>query len=184
MEITPNILGSSFMNVELIADALGDITGLTLADFGCGSGIFSTLFAKRTGPSGIVTAIDVQTAPLENLSARAQTLGLANLRLVRADLEVLGSTKLADGSQDVVFIANILFQSVKKEAILQEAHRILRAGGRLLVVEWKKGGGGFGPADALRTDEATLERLITNVGFVLTSKPPAGAFHVAFLFHT
>lgn len=171
-----------FLDVQRVADALGDLTGLHVADFGCGSGFFTLLFAQRTGPSGVVTAVDVQEQPLENVAARARAANLGNVRTVRADLEVLGGTKIADASQDLVFVANVLSQSDKKEAILQETARVLRPDGRLYAVEWLRGAGGLGPPDERRTTAEELARLVVPLGFREEARPPAGAYHVALLF--
>src|SRR3989344_4491567 len=110
--------------------------GAKVADFGSGSGYFTLLIAKMVGPSGIVTAVDIQSAPLQVIQTRAHDQGLYNIRYVRGNLEVQGSSGLPDNSQDIVLLANILFQSQKKEAIIAEALRVLRPGGELVMIDW------------------------------------------------
>jgi ubiquinone/menaquinone biosynthesis C-methylase UbiE len=110
--------------------------GAHVADFGSGSGYFTLLIASSIGPSGVVTAIDVQENPLQVIEARARDEGLHNIRLVRANLEKHGGSTLPDNSQDMVLLANILFQSQKKEDIITEAKRVLKPGGELVMIDW------------------------------------------------
>ena len=113
--------GGEFMEAGKVVMGLGLMPGQKAADFGCGSGFFSLALARAVGDNGRVTAIDVMKEPLESVHARAEAAGLKNIDMVRADLEVLGGTKLADGSQDCVLMKNVLFQSQKKSAMLAEA---------------------------------------------------------------
>ncbi|MCC6404809.1 MAG: methyltransferase domain-containing protein [Candidatus Yanofskybacteria bacterium] len=172
----------AFLDTRRIVSALGGLSGLRVADLGCGAGFFTIDLARAVGKDGIISAADIMEEPLQSVQARASAAGLENVRTIRADLEVLGGTKIADGSQDLVLVANVLFQSQKKEAILAEAVRILRSGGRLLVVDWKKGAGGFGPPESLRTDEATMQALVGSVGVRFQQALDAGAFYYALLF--
>lgn len=153
------------------------------ADFGCGSGHFTLLLAGAVGPEGRVTAFDVQEEPLETVRGKAKAAGLANIEVVRADLEVAGSTRLPDSSQDFVLIANILFQSQHKGEVLREAHRVLKSSGQLAVVEWTRGAGGLGPPDALRSEPTAIEQLLRGAGFVVDQNIAAGQFHFVLLAH-
>ncbi|HYU64678.1 MAG TPA: methyltransferase domain-containing protein [Candidatus Paceibacterota bacterium] len=174
---------NGIFNPQMVVDLLGIQEGMRIADFGSGSGHFSLLFAEKVGSAGQVSAIDVQEAPLDIVRSRAKEAGLTNLETIRADLEILGSSGLPDNSQDVVLVANILFQSQKKSEIIREAKRILKDSGRLVIIEWAKGMGGFGPPDDLRTDDAALQTLVTNEGFNFEQSLKAGQFHFVLFFH-
>ncbi len=152
------------------------------ADFGCGSGFFTMLIAKRVGKEGKVTAIDVQEAALDSIHAKAKEKGLMNIDAVHADLEVPGSSRLADGSQDVVLMANVLFQSQKKADILTEAKRVLASSGRLVILEWDKGTGGFGPPDELRMDREAMKQLVQQQGFAFERLLETGQYHYGLVF--
>ncbi|KKT28023.1 MAG: hypothetical protein UW14_C0016G0010 [Candidatus Yanofskybacteria bacterium GW2011_GWA2_44_10] len=76
---------------------------------------------------------------------------------------------------------NVLFQSQKKEQVMKEALRVLKTGSRLAVIEWKKGAGGFGPPDNIRTDEAEIETLIQNLGFGIQNKIGSDDYHFGFI---
>lgn len=166
---------AGFLDVQRITAELQIAEGMHVGDFGAGSGFFTAEAAKRVGADGRVYAVDVQTGPLEAITSRAEAMGLNNIVPVRADLEVLGGTNIPADSLDVVLLANVLFQSQKKEAIVAEAFRTLKPGGRLLVIDWKKGAGGAVP-DAMRTDEGTMKSIATSCGFRPERDIPAGQF--------
>src|SRR3990167_8873385 len=100
-----------FMNPEKTLSEFGIQPGMTIADFGCGTGHVGILIAQRVGENGKVFAIDIMEDKLDSIRTHAKAVGLKNLETIRANLEVLGGTKLADQSQDMTVLVNILFQS-------------------------------------------------------------------------
>jgi ubiquinone/menaquinone biosynthesis C-methylase UbiE len=172
----------SFLDVQTVVLGIGVVPGMRVADFGCGAGIFTIELAKKVGKDGHVYALDVQEPPLETVREKARTEGLVNIETIRANLEVAGGSSLPENSQDVVLMANILFQSSKKADILKEAKRILKSGGVLVMIEWKKGVGGFGPPENLRTDTDALQSIATSEGFVIERTVNAGQYHLGLIF--
>jgi ubiquinone/menaquinone biosynthesis C-methylase UbiE len=163
---------------ESLVPQLGIIEGMQVADFGCGSGHMTMAIAKIVGKDGVVNATDVQKSALDAVRNKAHALGLENINYIYADLEVIGSTKITELTQDVVFISQALFQSKKKEEILKEAMRILKSGGMLDMIEWKKGSGGLGPPDELRTSEDQLKSIAEAVGFHFERNLNIDRFHI------
>ena len=104
-----------FMDPERIAAGFGLTEGMRVADFGSGAGYFTIIMAKMVGDNGLVTAVDLMNFALETLRTKAKVEGLGNIQTVRSNLEVLGSSGLANDSQDVVLLANILFQIPYRE---------------------------------------------------------------------
>src|SRR2546425_529824 len=100
-----------FLDVDRVVGVLGVTPGQKVVDLGCGSGYFVMGLAKAVGPSGVVIAVDVMQEALESVHTRSEAMGLKNVQTVRADLEVLGGTKIPEGSQDLSLLKNILFQS-------------------------------------------------------------------------
>jgi len=172
----------AFLDAQRVVSSLGISQGQQVADFGCGSGYFTMELAKAVGSGGVVNAVDVMQEPLEAVHAKAEAAGLKNIQMIRADLEVLGGTKLPDGSQDWVLLKNVLFQSQKKEAMLGEAARVAKAGGRVVVIEWKKGAGGIGPPEPLRSDEATIEQMAHASGLRTERPLSVDSSHFGFVF--
>ena len=152
------------------------VEGMHVGDFGAGSGFFTVDAAKKVGDSGRVYAVDVQVGPLESVQGRAEALGLENVEIVRADLEVPGGTNIPENALDVVVLANVLFQSQKKEEIIKEAHRTLKGGGSLLIVDWKKGAGG-GVPDEMRSDPSQMRTIAESQGLTFVRDIEAGQFY-------
>ena len=172
-----------FMDPGKIVEGFGLSEGMKVADFGSGAGYFTILMAQKVGDSGVVTAVDILNSSLETLRAKAKMSGLSNIQTVRSNLEVLGSSGLQNDSQDVALLANILFQNSNKQAIIQEAKRVTKPGGSLIVIDWRKGTGGFGPPDGLRTDEEEMQRLLlASDGFKFSGPIDAGIFHYGMMF--
>lgn len=176
------VSSEGFLNPDAVAGEFGITPGMKVADFGCGAGHLGILAAQRTGKGGMVIALDIMEDKLDSIRARAKAAGLENIETRRANLEVLGSTGISDGTQDLVLLVNILFQSQKKAGILKEAKRVLRSGGSVVVVDWKKNTGGFGPPDHLRTTPEDMQALFEMEGFALVRGFNAGQFHYGLIF--
>ena len=180
---TGNHLGTGgFLNPDLIINEFGLREGMSVADFGSGAGYFTILVAERVGKEGRVYALDIMESALDSVRAKARAAGLENVEIIRTNLEVVGSSGLADQSQDVVLVANILFQSEKKSEIIREARRVLKDSGLLVIIDWKKGAGGFGPPDSLRTEETAMRSLAVGGGLVFERNFDAGQFHFGMVF--
>jgi ubiquinone/menaquinone biosynthesis C-methylase UbiE len=126
--------------------------------------------------------LDIQEAALDSIREKAKVQNLTNIEPIRANLEVAGGSSLPNSSQDLVMMANILFQSSKRQEIIKEARRVLKEGGRLVIIDWKKNTQGFGPPNELRTDEETIELMTKEEGLTLESKINGGKFHFGIVF--
>ncbi|MGH2490117.1 MAG: class I SAM-dependent methyltransferase [Candidatus Limnocylindria bacterium] len=116
-------------HVRLLRD--GVTRGGTWADLGAGTGAFTLALAELVGPGGEVIAVDRDRGALGEL-ARAVRPGGAAVRTVRADF-----TKPSDlASLDGIVMANSLHFVSDKAPVLALVHRMLRPGGRLLLVEY------------------------------------------------
>lgn len=171
-----------FLDTDRITSALGLVQGMHAVDLGCGSGYFVASMARAVGKEGIVYAVDIRDEPLLLVQTRAEALGLANIRTVKADAEVLGGSAIPGNSLDVVLISTTLVQSQKKDAMLQEGVRMLKSGGRLVVIDWKKGVPGFGPPDELRISEDDVKRLAEGQGVKFQRPLDTGRFYYGLVF--
>jgi ubiquinone/menaquinone biosynthesis C-methylase UbiE len=105
---------------------LGDISGLSLLELGCGAGEASVFFSKQ---GARVTATDLSPGMLRLAKSVARVHGVSiNAMLVSAD-----SIGAADASFDVVYAANVLHHTDLTKA-LDEIVRVLKPGG--VFVAW------------------------------------------------
>jgi len=123
---------------RLISDLAG-AAPLDVLDIGCGTGFLSLLFAAERHR---VTGVDMAPTMLARARDKAEAQGLT-IRFIEADAETLD---LAAGSQDLIVERHVIWTLPHPETALGTWRRLLRPGGRLILIE-----GHWGPAE--RRDE-------------------------------
>lgn len=172
----------SFAIPENVAKEFGLMSGEEIAEFGSGIGTYALACAKIVGPAGRVYAIDVQKDLLEHLRHDAEREGIKNIEYIWGDIEEIGGTKLKDSLVDLVLMASVFFQLADRPVAIREAKRLLRSGGRVVLIDWSDSFGGLGPRpeDVLSPEEA--EKLFVNEGFSKVKSFGAGDHHYGVIF--
>ena len=156
--------------------------GMEIADCGSGSGHYSLAAAKALMSTGRVYAIDVNKDLLTKLKNHASHDGMYNVEVIWGDIEKPNGTKLRDGSVDFVFLSNILFQLDDKDMVVKETKRVLKQGGRVLVVDWSDSFGGIGPTPKMVVKKDKAMELFEKTGFHLDREISAGSHHYGFIY--
>lgn len=102
---------------------------ITIADLGAGEGLVSQLLARRAKQ---VWCIDNSPRMVEVGTELAKKNGLANLAYKLGDIE---QVPLPDRSVDLAILSQALHHAQHPQAAVNEAYRILRPGGQLLVLD-------------------------------------------------
>lgn len=181
---------AAFANPRRNVAALGIEHGMRVADFGAGSGAYTLAIATHLSGSGHVIAVDVQRDLLRRIKNEATRRGYKNIDIVWGDLEVPGSSKIADRHLDFVLISNLLFQVEEKIRVLEEARRVLKPSGRLAIIDWAdstlptKGPnrGRVGPHRREVVSQTALSEMADRVGFIFDREFKAGSHHYGLLF--
>jgi arsenite methyltransferase len=106
--------------------------GEHVLDLGSGGGIDVLLSARRVGPHGRAYGVDMTPEMLQLARDNQQRAGVTNAEFLEGRIE---DVPLPDASVDVVVSNCVINLSADKDAVLAEAHRLLRAGGRLAVAD-------------------------------------------------
>lgn len=176
-----NYFAVKFLDPTRIISQLDIKKGIAAADFGCGPGYFSIPFSRMVGEEGTLVALDVLPQALEAVESQAKILGIHNITTRRVNLESERGTGLAENSLDLVIAKDVLLQNKKKEKIIQEANRVLKLGGKFLVVEWNDKDESIGPDMSIRIPKKNLMRAVEDAGFSIAKEIEAGDFHYGFL---
>ncbi|MEM6672594.1 MAG: metalloregulator ArsR/SmtB family transcription factor [Planctomycetota bacterium] len=132
-------------------------------DLGIGDGMLTLMLAEIAES---VTAVDLSPEILSQLESRATAKGIANIDTVEADIEDL---PLGSGSYDVAVLSQALHHANDPENALAEARRVLKPGGKLLVLDLLAHGEDWVRERLqhlhLGFTEADLSRLVSRAGF-------------------
>lgn len=110
--------------------------GQRILDVASGTGDLAMAFARLTGPTGSVIMTDINEAMLKTGRDRLLDAGISgNIDCVQADAEKL---PFADNDFDRVTIAFGLRNVTDKLAALKSMYRVLKPGGKLLILEFSK----------------------------------------------
>lgn len=171
-----------FNNPEKILFAAGLSQGQVFADFGAGSGFYSFVAGKIVGDNGLVFAVDVLQTALDHIAAEARLQGLRNVKTIHGDLEKEGSLNIPTGSVDVVLFSNITHQINDKLKLFATAYRVLKTGGKLLVIDWNDLPSPIGPPAAVRIKATEVTELAVKTHMQPAGHLPADNYHYALTF--
>lgn len=161
---------------------LGLREGMKVADLGAGSGHYAVAAAAAVGTEGRVYAVDIQEDVLKHLLDASHQKGLRTVEVVWGNMENRGGTTLREHVIDAAILSNVLFQIEHKNVLVAEILRILKPGGKLLVIDWAGAYGGLGPDESQVISEHSAEELFIKGGFHKVKDFRAGAHHYAIVF--
>lgn len=111
----------------------GIAAGTTVLDLGCGAGTFTVEMARMVGESGLVHAVDIQSAFTQQARARVEAAGLES----RVRFHTCGADHLplADNSIDLAVVIATIGEIPNKAGTLAELRRVLKPGATLGISE-------------------------------------------------
>jgi len=158
--------GEIYLRRDAIVTLAAARPGMSVADVGAGTGLFSMMLSDAVGPGGRVYAEEIEPRFSQYIAARAERERRANV------VSVIGTERsvgLAPSSIDLAFLCDVYHHFDHHEAMLASIRGTLRANGELFVVDFKRERG-RSPAwvfEHVRADEEQVIHEIEGAGFVL-----------------
>jgi arsenite methyltransferase len=148
-----------------VIKALGLKNGETIADIGAGSGYFTFRLARSLGNSGRVYAVDISPDMILYMNRRIRDLKLNNVITV---LSAPDDPLLQDHSVNRIFICDTWHHIQDKAKYLGIMKRILKPGGQVIIVDYKKGQLSTGPPAEMRIAKREVIKQFESGGFKLS----------------
>ena len=164
-----------WINPDLVWDVLKLSNPITLIDIGAGTGLFAKEFAKKI-PDGKIYACDSSSVMVDWMQENLQEKNIIPF------LTTENSIYLDNGIADLVYMITVHHELLEPEKLLKEAYRLLKTGGKIAIIDWKKIEMQDGPSIEKRISEETIIKQLQHVGFNNISQPnrfPLHSFIVA-----
>ena len=163
-----------WQNPEEILTKSGVKPGYTFMDIGCGNGFFTLPAARIVGTNGRVFALDINPEYIDQIKKKAASEHLMNLELKTGAAE---NTVLCEGCVDIVFLGIVLHDFTDPFKVLLNVKRMLKPGGRLVNLDWKKEPMDIGPSLRKRFSTQKAEAIIKQAGLNIESQSDVGAYY-------
>lgn len=154
-----------------------------VADFGAGGGAYSLALARKYSSDITfkIYSIEVVQDLLAKIDSTAKAESLSNINVVWGDIENEKGSRLRDNSIDLVLIINVLFLLEDRNSIMKEAHRVLRSGGHIVVIDWTDSFGNIGPKEESIISFDSAKQLAEQNAFIFEKDIEAGNHHYGFI---
>ncbi len=133
-----------------------------MADIGAGTGYFSVRLARSVAKPQVF-AVDLEPKMVQHLTTRASAEGLTNITAVLAS----ASSPNLPEPVDVVLVVDTYHHIPNRPAYFAAMKAMLAPGGRLAIVDFRKGVGGDGPPEDFRFTPDQISGELAAVGYVL-----------------
>lgn len=130
------------LNPENFLTTHGLKKGSAFLDIACFDGLFTRAATRIVGPDGKIYAIDPSPTAIQKVRSFADEKRIGNLVLQEGLAE---KVMLGEEIADVAFFGAVVPSLYNPVKAFNNAYRMLKAGGRLVVLEWKQGELNAGP---------------------------------------
>jgi ubiquinone/menaquinone biosynthesis C-methylase UbiE len=140
----------AYQRPDQIMDALQIGEGSVVGDLGAGGGWFTVRLARRVRPNGRVYAEDIQRQMIDAIERRIKREGLD--KNVHTVLGSPDDPQLPPRSLDAALMVDAYHEVEQPVTLLRNLKRAMKPTGLIGIVNYKKDGGGPGPAMDMRVD--------------------------------
>lgn len=157
--------------------------GISFLDVACGRGAYCLTVSEIIGEKGRVYGVDLWEEGVELLKAAARDKSLRNIEALVSDAGK--KIPVADRSIDVCLMATVLHDFVEDkidQEVLHEIVRVIKPGGILAIMEFKKIDGPPGPPRHIRLSSEQVDDLLSPFGFKQAHYVDVGSHNYLMLF--
>jgi len=145
---------------EVVWAKLSNQQPQTLVEIGAGTAFFCIAFLQRFKPKSLY-AVDLSTTMVDWMQQNVAPRYPQIIPLKSQESQV----PLGDGCADLVFMINLHHELEKPEDSLSEAYRLVKPGGEIFIVDWKKKDMAQGPPEAIRCTPEDVQAELLAAGF-------------------
>ncbi|TXT22337.1 MAG: type 11 methyltransferase [Planctomycetota bacterium] len=144
--------------------------GLTVADIGAGTGLFTRMFSDAVGKEGRVLAVDISQKFLDHIQSVCREAGQQNVETLLCKPD---STELPAESVDVAFICDTYHHFEFPLKTMASLHRALKPGGRVVLIDFRRvpGKSTEWVLNHVRAGQDVFESEVVQSGFHKTREP-------------
>ena len=143
-----------WQNPDEVLEKIDIKDDFVVADLGCGSGFFTLPLSRKARK---VFGIDVQKRMLEFLKNKIIEMKVKNIEIL---LSKKNRIPLENESIDVLVSINALHEFEDLEKMGEEIKRVVKTGGKLLIVDFRKKNTDYGPPKSVRISHLPLVLLV------------------------
>lgn len=138
--------------------------GMTIADIGAGTGLFTRLFSEATGPEGRVVAVDIAQKFLDHIEKTSRESGQRNVETLLCTAD---STELPPDSIDLAYICDTYHHFEFPNKTMPSLFLAMKPGGRVIVIDFRrvKGECSDWVMNHVRAGQEVFESEIKEAGF-------------------
>ena len=136
--------------------------GQIIAELGCGNGFYCQYLQKYAEK---LYCVDSFCPALEEAKKKVNNPNTAFL------CEDASKTSIPSNTVDVVLLANSFHDMKNKDEVVKEIKRILKKGGKVIIIDWKKRNTGFGPPLSVRMSEEEYLNFFKDFKLINKFKP-------------
>jgi len=144
--------------------------GITVADIGAGTGLFTKLFSEKVGKEGRVIAVDIAQSFLDHIERTSRAEGRLNVAVQKCTSD---SAELPPDSIDLAFICDTYHHFEFPAKTMASVHRALKQGGRVILIDFRRipGKTKEWTLKHVRAGQEVFEKEIEACGFQKTTEP-------------
>ncbi len=152
-----------------ILEACGIEAGMTVADIGAGTGLYTRLFSNAVGDNGWVYAVDINGPFLEHIQARAAQEKQCNITTVLCPQD---SVSLPPASIDLAFICDVYHHFEFPKTTLASLHKALKPGASIILIDFIRieGVSNEWTLNHVRAGEEVFRKEVEDAGFRFEAK--------------